>query len=124
MPGRGKSISRDYTPEEIAAFGAGSGPLSMTPSQITELLGSDTLDIYLNADAYWRNVPAKVWTYKLGGYQVIKKWLSYREKDILGRSLKLEEVQEVTNMIRRIAAILLLSPELDANYKAVKTAAE
>ncbi len=56
----------------------------------------------------------------LGGYQVIKKWLSYREHDILGRPLKLEEVQEVSNMVRRIAAILLLSPALDQNYEAVK----
>ena len=26
--------------------------------------------------AYWRNVPAAVWGYKLGGFQVLKKWLS------------------------------------------------
>ncbi|MAN81236.1 MAG: DNA methyltransferase [Rhodospirillaceae bacterium] len=122
MPGRGKAISREYTPTEVAAFGAGSGPLGMTPSQIIDLLGGETLDIYLNADAYWRNVPEKVWTYKLGGYQVIKKWLSYREKDILGRPLKPEEVQEVTNMIRRIAAILLLTPSLDDNYAKAKAA--
>jgi len=122
MPGRGTIVPRKYTPEEIAAFGAGSGPLGMTPSQITGLLGGDTLDIYLNANAYWCNVPEKVWAYKLGGYQVIKKWLSYREMDILGRPLKLEEVQEVTNMIRRIAAILLLSPALDDNYAKAKAA--
>jgi hypothetical protein len=36
------------------------------------------------------------------------------------RSLKPEEVMEVTNMARRIAAILLLEPELDANYQTVK----
>ena len=36
------------------------------------------------------------------------------------RSLKPEEVMEVTNMARPIAAILLLEPELDANYQAVK----
>jgi len=26
-----------------------------------------------------------VWTYTIGSYQVIKKWLSYREKPLLGR---------------------------------------
>jgi hypothetical protein len=41
------------------------------------------------------------------------------EKDIL-RSLKQEEVIEVTQMARRIAAILVLELELDANYEAVK----
>ena len=69
-----------------------------------------TLDIHLNRDAMWTNVPTNVWAYTLGGYQVIKKWLSYREKEILGRALKPEEVAYVSEVIRRIAAILLLSP--------------
>ncbi len=41
------------------------------------------------------------------------------EKDVL-RSLKQKEVFEVTQMARRIAAILLLKPELDPNYETVK----
>jgi hypothetical protein len=65
-------------------------------------------------------VPANVWTYVLGGYQVVKKWLSYRERDILGRALRPDEIQYVSEMVRRIAAILLLSPALDRNYAAVK----
>jgi hypothetical protein len=67
--------------------------------------------------------PTRVWYYTIGGYKVIKKWLSYREQELLGRSLKQEEVIEVTQMARRIAAILLLEPELDANYQAVKRSA-
>ena len=69
--------------------------------------------------AYWRNVPAHVWDYTIGGYQVIKKWLSYREKALLGRGLTIEEAQEVTHMARRIAALVLLEPALDANYRSV-----
>ena len=53
-------------------------------------LGATTFDIHLNDRAYWRSVPAAVWTYRLGGYQVLKKWLSYRERDILRRKLKAE----------------------------------
>ena len=48
----------------------------------TGVLGQTTFDIYLNGNAYWRNVPAAVWRYKLGGYQVLKKWLSYRERGV------------------------------------------
>ena len=51
-----------------------------------------TFDIYLNDRAYWKNIPAAVWNYKLGGYQVLKKWLSYRERRVLGRALRPEEV--------------------------------
>ena len=56
--------------------------------------------------SHGRNI---VWNYKLGGYQVLKKWLSYREHKILNRPLNLEEVQHFTNTARRIAAILGLT---------------
>lgn len=109
MPAKGKVIDRPYKNEEQTAIAAA-----------VEQLGATTHDIYLNDIAYWKNIPSRVWDYTIGGYQVIKKWLSYREQELLGRSLKLEEVLEVTNMARRIAAILLLEPELNANYQTVK----
>jgi len=77
----------------------------------------------LNDRAYWKNVPANVWEYYIGGYQVIKKWLSYREQELLGRALRGEEAREVTNMVRRLAAIVLLHPALDDNYRRVKARA-
>ena len=39
---------------------------------------------------------------------MLKKWLSYRESKVLGRSLLPEEVQHFTDTARRIAAILML----------------
>ena len=75
--------------------------------------------MYLNDGAYWRNVPGRVWDYTLGGYQVLKKWLSYRERSILGRGLTVDEVAHVRDTARRIAALLLLGPNLDENYAAV-----
>jgi hypothetical protein len=70
--------------------------------------------------AYWKNIPLRVWEYTIGGYQVIKKWLSYREEKLLGRPMTKDEVRWVQEMGRRIAAILLLEPTLDENYRAVK----
>lgn len=90
------------------------------PKGITACLGGACYDVYLNERAYWRCVPARVWTYTIGGYQVMKKWLSYRERALLGRDLKVEEARYVSEMTRRIAAILLLEPVLDANYERVK----
>ena len=98
MPGQGTAEERLCTAEERAAAGAA----------ITTL-GETTFDVYLNDRAYWRNVPAGVWRYKLGGYQVLKKWLSYREGAVLGRPLQPDEVQHFTDTARRIAAILLLN---------------
>lgn len=95
MPGGGRAIERPFTAEERTAI-----------VDSRAALGETTFDIYLNSRAYWRNVPAFVWTYKLGGYQVLKKWLSYRERDILGRSILSEEVEQFMVAARRIAAIL------------------
>ena len=39
---------------------------------------------------------------------------------MLGRGLKMEEAQYVTEMVRRIAALILLQPDLDKNYESVK----
>lgn len=90
------------------------------PKELQPLLGEKSYDIMLNGNARWANVPERVWEYTLGGYQVIKKWLSYREMELLGRPLRLEEVRHVEHMIRRITALLLLAPQLDENYEAVK----
>ena len=120
MPGRGKMIARDYIAAERAAIEQGASELGLTAELALAHLGTQTCDVYLNGNAYWRGVPLKVWEYTIGGYQVMKKWLSYREVELLGRSLTLDEVREVTNMARRIAAILLLEPQLDANYLVAK----
>ena len=70
----------------------------------------------------WTGIPEKVWDLYIGGYQVIKKWLSYREHSFLKRPLTLAEVEEVQAMARRLTALRLLQPQLDANYQAVKAA--
>ncbi len=123
MPGRGHSEERDYTDEERAAIEAGAAALGLSAEEAFARLGGKTFDVYLNPVAYWRNVPARVWGYHVGGYQVVKKWLSYREREVLGRDLSAAEVNEVRDMFRRIAALLLLEPALDENYDSVKRAA-
>jgi hypothetical protein len=69
-----------------------------------------------------KELESRLWDYAIGGYQVIKKWLSYREHKLLGHPLTADEAREVMNIARRIASILLLEPSLDANYQAIKTA--
>ena len=57
MPGKGKTEARAPQPgEQAEAFGS-----------------APTLDIYLNATAYWKNVPQPVWDFTIGGYQVMEK---------------------------------------------------
>lgn len=124
MPGRGLTQVREYTPAERAALDAEAQAHGMTLDALLALIGPHTLDVYLNGETFWTNVPEKVWDYALGGYQVIKKWLSYRERSVLGRPLKLDEALYVSQMTRRIAAILMMGPALDANYRACASDAQ
>jgi len=119
MPARGKLTQRPYDQDEARAIESQAAARGVSADDLRLLLGNSTCDIYLNSVAYWRNIPVKVWEYHIGGYQVLKKWLSYREKEILARALKPEEAREVTNIARRIAGIILLQTRLDENYKAV-----
>ena len=99
MPGQGRTTERAFSAAERAAL-----------NDASSVLGERTFDIYLNGDAFWRNVPETVWNYRLGGYQVLKKWLSYRERPILGRPLTLDEIQHFSDMARRIQGIILSMP--------------
>ena len=96
-PGKGRVVERSYDLHDGAGL-----------DDAAQIFGDTTFDVYLNEKAYWRNVPAPVWNYKLGGYQVLKKWLSYREQKVLGRPLQWDEVQHFTDTARRISAILML----------------
>jgi hypothetical protein len=122
MPGKGKSIERDYTEQERETIERGAAALGLSATEAFACLGATAFDIYLNDAAYWRCVPARVWDYYIGGYQVIKKWLSYRERALLKRNLTTDELSEVAAMVRRLAALRLLEPELDRNYEAAKVA--
>ena len=103
MPGQGRIVERAYTADERAAL--------VGATHASPLHDRTTLDIYLNGNAYWRNVPAAVWNYRLGGYQVLKKWLSYREQRILERKLTPDEIREFTYIARRIGGMTeLMAP--------------
>ena len=104
MPGQGRVVERPYTTDERTAL-----------AEAIQTLGETSFDVYLNERAYWRNIPTAVWNYKLGGYQVLKKWLSYRERNVLGRALLPEEVQHFTDTARRIGAILMVTMQQGAS---------
>src|ERR1035437_4482164 len=91
MPAKGRIILREMTAAERDGL----------PEDAIDTLGVQTYDVWLNGRAYWSNVPVSVWEYSLGGYQVIKKWLSYREKELLGLSLSVDEVRYVTETADR-----------------------
>jgi predicted helicase len=111
--GKGRWLPRAYTPDEEphAAWGERTG------------------DLYINDQVFFANVPEHVWTYQLGGYPVLKKWLGYRQADRQDDNpLTTEERRWLRSIIQRIAAILALGGTLDRLYAEVSadafTAAE
>ena len=101
MPEQEHRVDHAYTENKRDALG-----------ETIEALGKTAFDIHLNGRAYRRSVPANVWNYRLGGYQVLKKWLSYRERKVLGRALRVEEMGYFSEVARRIGAILSRVSEL------------
>ncbi|WP_420638051.1 type ISP restriction/modification enzyme [Candidatus Poriferisocius sp.] len=60
----------------------------------------------------WRNVPDDVWNFRLGGYAVLSKLLSYR----VGTSIDQGYRESVMLLVRRIQAINLLIPVADKAF--------
>jgi len=119
MPAKGRIVQRPYDKTEQEAIVCAAEARGLSLRKAIALLGTDTRDVYLNDKAYWKNVPTNAWEYYIGGYQVMKKWLSYREQELLGRPIRAEEAREVSGMARRLAAIVLLQATLDVNYRSI-----
>lgn len=116
MPGQGRITERtDYTAQEKSEIERAATNLGESPEELTQRLGPP-IDVWLNDIACWRTVPRNVWDFKIGGYLVFKKWLSYRDHGVLGRPLTTAEAREATSIIRRITALVIMQPELDASY--------
>lgn len=104
--GKGKWVARPFTEEEAPA-----APWDTS-------WGDRTGDLFLNRQAHLAHVPEAVWTYQLGGYPVLKKWLGYRQADRRGgKPLTDAERRWLRQVIQRIAALLALGPTLDALYQ-------
>lgn len=120
LPSHGMLGTREYTIEEKAGLERGAWAVGVQSGPAYACLGDVTYDIHLNEKTMIRNTPSQVWSYTIGGYQVLKKWLSYRETAILGRPLTRAEVGEFCQIVRRIAALALLTPRLNRNYAVMR----
>lgn len=122
----GKQVRLDDLKVTVTYWGGGKGRWKARPFMAEELAAPDygeawgerTGDLFLNDDAYFSNVPELVWSYQLGGYPVLKKWLGYRQADRReGRPLSDDERQWFRQIIQRVAALLALGPALNELYE-------
>ena len=72
--------------------------------------------VYINANNYFENVEPKVYSYYIGGYQVLNKWL----KDRVGRILSLSEIETYCKIVTALSETLTLQSQLDSLYPEVE----
>lgn len=65
--------------------------------------------IYLNKTQYFANVPAEVWDFYVGGYQVCHRWL----KDRKGRTLSYEDLLYYQSVLTAVEEMLHLMESID-----------
>jgi hypothetical protein len=103
------------------AFSVDEAPLAAWGEDVW---GERTGDLFINDEAFFADVPEGVWTYQLGGYPVLKKWLGYRQADRRDdRPLTDDERKWFRQIVQRIAALLALGADLNALYQEAASSA-
>jgi hypothetical protein len=123
MPGNGNVRVREhYDAEERSALAGVAAVLGEDIATLENRLGPP-IDVKLNAVAYLQGVPTSVYEINIGGYQVLKKWLSYRDREVISRPITVAEAREAVTIVRRLTAYVLMQPALDVSYEAIKASA-
>lgn len=71
---------------------------------------------YINAVQYFEEIEPAIWTYQIGGYQVMDKWL----KDRKGRILSLEDIQHYCRVATALKKTIAVQAEIDSLYPQIE----
>ena len=69
--------------------------------------------LHINKTQYFSPVPAEVWAFDIGGYQVLDKYLKSRK----GRTLSLDEIENVQNVVNVLRFTIDQMQKIDACWK-------
>ena len=67
---------------------------------------------YINKNQYFEGIGPEVWEYRIGGYQVLEKWL----KDRKGRPLSLGDIRHYCRIVTALAKTIDLQGQIDRVY--------
>lgn len=67
--------------------------------------------IYINKDRYFEGIASEVWEFKIGGYQVLDKWLEDRKK--AKRTLSFDDVLHYQKVVIALKETMQLMIEID-----------
>lgn len=75
-----------------------------------------SLRVYINETQYFEDVVSDVWNYRIGGYQVLSKWLKYRK----GRKLSTAEIKHFCKVATSLQNTIAIQKEIDKVYPAIE----
>jgi hypothetical protein len=67
--------------------------------------------VYINPKKYFANIPKQIWEFKIGGYQVLEKWLKDRKKS--DRALSDEDIIHYQKIVIALQQTLTIMTEID-----------
>ncbi len=103
--------SRDLDPPTCRFDGEGDGCVGKA-STLGLRYDAGEERVSINATQHFAPVPAAVWTYQVGGYQVCEKWL----KDRRERRLELDDIRAYCRIVTALGRTLAVQAEIAALY--------
>ncbi|HVG06084.1 MAG TPA: type ISP restriction/modification enzyme [Thermoanaerobaculia bacterium] len=101
-------------------LGEGSGRLGRNRKVLRDYR-EDERRVYVNEDGqHFDGIPLQVWEYRIGGYQVLDRWL----QDRAGRKLTLEEIQAFCRTATALGRTVEVQRRIDELYAAVEESAQ
>jgi predicted helicase len=67
--------------------------------------------VYINTQQYFEGIPPEVWAFKVGGYQVLEKWLKDRQK--AGRCLSFDDILHYQRVAVALKETVRIVAEID-----------
>ena len=81
-------------------------------NQVTEVTyNSELQKVYINKQSYFTDIPPHIWEFKIGGYQVLDKWLKDRKN--AKRELSTDEINHYQKIVIALTETLKLMQEID-----------
>jgi len=72
--------------------------------------------VFINKEQYFEGIPKEVWEYRIGAYQVMKKYLKDRKE----RKLSLDEINHYMKVAKAISLTIELQKRIDNIYNKIK----
>ncbi len=81
-------------------------------NQVSQVIYNDQLQrVYINPQKYFAGIPNQIWEFKIGGYQVLEKWLKDRKKS--DRALSDDDIIHYQKIVVALQYTLKIMTEID-----------